>query len=179
MGTCFGTRIALHIADDIPDLHGVVFMDPPTGNLDKTWYRAGSVSLGAIAKRLARAPRATLRDPVVRLTLKDKLRGRRSRSDAPEETAVSAAFLEPFEKLVTRRVPVLVCQGPFDVFRKEWVGATRGPLRHVLEHDFVEFHEVPDRAVPPTLTSQEELIDVVTNWMPPTQTHPGSTGRSA
>lgn len=167
IGNCFGALIAMHFAERVADLEGVMFLGPPLRDATRNTIRAELQPLKSVAKQLVRAPVRTLRDPTVRLILGVRLRrltGMRGRkADAREET-VAPVILERLEKLTTRGVPVLFCYGPMDGFKKDWEAASRGPLRQYIERNLVEFKQVAERATPPTIAAQNELVEVLTNW---------------
>lgn len=166
IGNCFGSLVALHFAEHVPELMGVVFIAAPMRNFNRNAIKAQTQSLWAVARMLMRSPRGALQDPLVRLVFRVRLQRLKlalsaKRTDA--DTTGARSFLEPLERLMARRVPMLFSHGP-DVFRDDWELAGRGSLRGFLDANNVEIHVLSDRPVPATLAGQDELINVLTTW---------------
>lgn len=150
VGKCFGSRMALYSTASIDPLAGLVLIGPPVrdfGKGEKSVTRmATELSLWGFVRRAIRphSLRGWL-DPRSRrayaLAARAKLGAletrllRRPATNAKPDPAywVSPKFLELFEALVRRGVPIQIIYGRDDEFYQDFVKASQGRLGQLLD----------------------------------------------
>jgi len=186
VGVCIGTRAALAIAADIPNLHGLVLVSFPLPTARAKTKRAGRIGAGAALREAVRPAAvrgwfqpATRRVYVKFVRLKwqavtRKLRPRRTAADAEVQrrTAASVTDLDvlvsQIAALVDRQVPVLFLFGDQDAAYEQFVAAQDGVLGDVLRRGAgnVTVDVVAgDLSGYSSLDSQTAFLDIVTGWL--------------
>jgi pimeloyl-ACP methyl ester carboxylesterase len=182
IGWCFGARSALAALDAAPQLRGAILVSPPI-------RRAGTVRWGAIEETidlsLWRLARNGLRNGLlaellrrdyrrsVSKAIRKRLRAasmrRRARGrQRVGEGWVSPGFLGPLERLVERRVPVLLIYGTADGEYRDFRRALPGRVGRVLERGKGTVSVVVlegEVSAAGSLAMQSATLDLIDAWL--------------
>ena len=179
VGSCFGARTALAGAPQVPRVRGVILVAPYVG--DRTHAERVATRMASdwsVRRYLARAVRLHtikgLMNPkrrrVYRAVLRARLRAIGRRRDDPRvEDRASELFLDPLERLVDLRVPVLFLFGDAeDETTVEFEQAKEGRLGGILRRagDLIEVRILPGKVHGlRTLQTQDGVVDEVSAWL--------------
>ena len=179
LANCLGTRAALAVASEVPDLRGVVLMRPPVLDLNHLTSAVRSRSVTSYARSAARPStlRRLMASPgkrrfMVRL-VKAKVRDltRRRRDEGSEQAGgdalVSPRFAKPLAQLLGRGIPVLIVYPCRESFYNLFMTAREGRLGRVLdEHaDIVTIETIDGADLYATVENQEQLAGIVDAWI--------------
>lgn len=177
-GSCFGSRVALVGAVQLPSISGVILITPPIRDSESGMRGAVATPMRELVKRaLSRRGARALFDArrrrmAVQVT-RSKMRSARKhvrlhrRSDAASGE-VSPLFLDCFRTLVRRRVPVLFVFGEEDEFLQWFQAALPGPLGALVDdaQDLCEVRILPGRVHGySTIEIQGRVADTITDWL--------------
>jgi uncharacterized protein len=176
MGTCGGSRLALHMGPTTQAATGVAMFSPivrnyhkgereetlPTSELVRRAFRRQTLT--AMRDRYAR--RRYLRVAVRRLR---RLYARDPRSGPKEFEWVSGKVIDDLEHLVDRGVPVLLFFGSDDDALEDWRRAQAGRLGRILERsdDLIRLEVVQGSYhALPAMDVQLALTGALERWLP-------------
>jgi pimeloyl-ACP methyl ester carboxylesterase len=183
IGFCFGARTALVVARDLPGVKAVVLVSTPVHEERRT--PRGKVRL-VQRTSVVRAIRAGLlpwlvrdvfrrdrRQTYVRLlrarlsAWRFKVARRTGSSDGAQQEVASGAFLEAFEAVLARGIPVLMVYGTSDAAYEGFIVAGNGHLGRIVERyaGLVEVVELKgDVHGLGRLDVQDAVIDTIARW---------------
>jgi len=188
VGTCFGSRTALACATDIDGLEAVALIAAPTRNVGHREKLAAGRSLRTVARqavsrksfrrlrnRERRAETYRIASEVARATIRRAGRrlGLRRDDHPPRDEAAVPVFRRAFAKLVDRGTQMLLIYGTGDDFYPDFELARTGELGRSIDRAGARAQVVIiDARVHGfrTIAVQQEVIDVVTEWMAKLQT---------
>jgi pimeloyl-ACP methyl ester carboxylesterase len=193
IGSCFGSRTILAMADRVPDLVTTILMATPIRDFQMGDNLATKVaqekSLGELIRLGLR--RRTLRSLIAPADLKSGLRMRHilrrtmalkgrhiltrffgdhatGNGAAATDGRMSEKFAAHLRRAVERGVPMLFLYGKSDGFYEEFVEAQRGPLRSLFESARAPLHVETVEGVLhgfTTLAVQEAAIERTMAWL--------------
>jgi pimeloyl-ACP methyl ester carboxylesterase len=180
MGTCYGARVALAGIDGVEHLRGIVLFAPPIRDFVKGEQTATLPTSEFVKRALSKRVLSGLRDANKRKRYAHharrklaRLLGRRRGGAAGRAQErfdwASPGFLEPFERLVRRRVPVLLFYGEEDGYYDEFRKARSGRLGRLLDEagDLVTLVVVPGRFYGLGEAEVQRLsLEAVEAWLP-------------
>jgi pimeloyl-ACP methyl ester carboxylesterase len=181
VGSCFGARTALAAAKRIPGTRGMILATPFVRDVEQGqriatlravgWtprqYLRSALTLRTIRGLLdAGRRRAYLR---VARTKLDSLRGRGAFAAAADrKSLISHNFLDPFEDVLARAIPMLVLFGEEDDAFHEFQQERQGALGRLIDAAgrSIDLETVPGKMHGlRSLVSQESFLDHSVSWL--------------
>jgi pimeloyl-ACP methyl ester carboxylesterase len=180
LGVCFGARTALSTAPRVAGLQGLILISPPVRDIQmgtrhstraardwSSWqYLRRGIRPEAL-RGLTRRKRRGQYAKFARAKWQALVTRRRAPSEWQSTYVVSGKFLDPLDRIVEKRAPVLFLFGEDEDLFQDFRRAQEGPLGRILERadDLVRLEILPGRVHGFTrLETQDRVQERVLAW---------------